>query len=126
MSTRTNPQTSLDAYKSLNQENVRDVYVKILNALKVLGSANTEKISEFLTMEHPKVHKRVSEMARLEMIYKPGTKSIMKSGRSGYNWAIRGTGQKEQAVEVTYKPQEKTVSDYANKIIEQSQLNLFN
>lgn len=114
---RTQPQTSLDAYKSLNPENVREVYKKILGALKVLGSANTEKISDFLTIEHSKVHKRVSEMQGLEMIYKPGTRSSMKSGRTGYDWAIRGNGQKEPAVEHTYKPNEKTASTIASEII---------
>lgn len=122
--------TSLAAYHSLKAEDVRNIYKKILEALKVLGSANTEVISDYLTLPHPKVHKRTSEMERLEMIYKPGTKSVMKSGRMGFNWSIRGTGQKESAVETNYKKETKTAATIASDIINNSgnlkQQKLFN
>ena len=125
---RVNPQTSHDAYRSITPEQLSRHYSKIMEALKVLGSASAEQIAKHLTMEHSQVNRRMSEMFRLEMIYKPGKKVLTKSGRNAYVWAIRGTGQKEEAIEHphTYRKLEKTSSDFAIDIIKKTkQINLF-
>ena len=81
-------ETSQQAYKALQPEVVRSIYVKILIALKRLGSANTEKIAEYIGIDHAKVHKRVAEMERLEMIWRPGGKVLTKSGRQSFLWTV--------------------------------------
>ena len=115
--TRVNPQTSIEAYKSLKPEQVRDVYVKIKHALSILKLANTEQIADHLKMPHPQVHKRTSEMERLEMIYKPGTKSMMKSGRMGYNWALRGIDLGQLPETNQYTSKVKSAGQIASSII---------
>ncbi len=118
MPERINPQTSLDAYHSLKPEQVRDIYVRIKHALSLLKLANTEAIAEQLKMPHPQIHKRVSEMERLEMIYKPGSKSVMKSGRMGFNWALRGIELPPVVEQPTnYKKSTTTAGTIASNII---------
>lgn len=119
MSKRKNPQTSVDAYKSLQPDQIRAIYQKIVEALKVLGMASTEQIAEYTTIAHPKIHKRVSEMEKLEMIYRPGTRVKTKSGRTAYQWTLCNNQPK-----VERKPEKalpgKSVSDYSKEILNPS------
>lgn len=115
MSKRKIIETSQAAYQSLQPDQIRAIYSKIIEALKVLGMASTEQIATHLTLEHAKIHKRVSEMCKLEMIYRPGKKVVNKSGRSSYVWCLRNN---QPIVET--KPEKvlpgKSVSDYAKSI----------
>ena len=83
---RTNPQTSNDAYRSLRASEVRETYRQILESLDVLGKATFEDLAAHMKCSRDKVWKRLSELERLELIYKPGTKKTLKSGRQGYEW----------------------------------------
>lgn len=131
MSERKQISTSIEAYNSLNADSVRAIYQKIVEALKILGSASTEKIAEYLGMEHAKVHKRTSEMERLEMIWRPGAKTLTKSGRHAFLWTIRGDHQPktDEQEHNQFKKNVPASTDYAAKIIEQNnqyiQPNLF-
>ena len=114
---RKNPQTSLDAYNSLQPEQVREVYTKIIEALKVLGTASTEQIADYTTLPHAKIHKRVSEMERLEMIYRPGNRVPTKAGRSAHVWCLRNNQPKVE----TEKSQkqlkgQKSIAEYSRSI----------
>jgi predicted transcriptional regulator len=115
MSRKKMPTTSLDAYKSLQPDQVRAIYSKIIDALKVLGMASTEQIALHLTLEHAKVNKRVSEMEKLEMIYRPGTRVPTKSGRTAYQWCLRNnqpiTNKSEKALPG------KGISDFSKEIL---------
>src|ERR1700761_3088131 len=91
---RNNPDTSNEAYRNLKAEDLRSVYQKIIAALEILGTASTEQIANFLTMDHSKIHKRVSEMERLQIIYRPGHKVPTKSGRTAFVWGLCSAGAK--------------------------------
>lgn len=118
-------ETSKAAFQSLDPDQIRDIYQKIMGALKVLGSASTEQIALFLTLEHARVHKRTSEMGKLEMIYRPGTKVKTKSGRMAYQWAICGQNQPKTTTEKALKGG-KTVADFSREIIKKpAQTDLF-
>ncbi len=117
--------TSQEAYHSLKAESVREMYSKILEALKRLGSANTEKIAEFIGVEHSRVHKRTSEMERLEMIWRPGGKVQTKSGRLSFLWTVRGDMQfktDNQAREASFKPNEPSVANSSINVLRQANL----
>jgi predicted transcriptional regulator len=94
MAKRNLPQTSKDAYANLKPEQLREVYKKIIEALKILGTASTEQIASYLTMEHAKIHKRVSEMERMQMIYRPGNRVTTKSGCTAFVWCLSGNQPK--------------------------------
>lgn len=108
------PATSLDAYKSLQADQLREIYQKIIEALKVLGTASTEQISEYTTLPHPKIHKRVSEMERLEIIFRPGNRVATKSGRTAFVWCLCNNQPKTQVIERAMAG--KGIADYSREI----------
>jgi predicted transcriptional regulator len=112
---RNNPSTSKDAFKSLRAEDLREVYKKIMDALKVLGSASTEQIAEYLTMEHAKIHKRVSEMEGMQLIYRPGGRVPTKSKRTAFVWTICDPSQPK--VEKPSIKEERAMHEFANDLI---------
>jgi len=93
MKNRKLPDTSLSAYKSVSIEMQNNHFSKILKALKVLGVASAEQIATYIGMEHSQINRRISEMERLELIWKPGNKVPTKSGRMAYQWQLRGDMQ---------------------------------
>lgn len=120
--TRNNPSTSIDAYKSLQPDQIREVYKKILSALEVLGQASTEQIAEYLTMEHARVHKRVSEMQGLQMIYRPGHRVPTKSGRTAFVWCLCKAGEKvEKKTESQKSLPGKSIVDHSRELIKKQQ-----
>lgn len=121
---RKNPKTSLDAYKSLSVEQINSHFAKIIEGLKVLGTATAEKLADHLTMQHVQVTRRLSEMERLEIIYKPGTKSKTKTGRDAFNWCLRKAGQIIEHPKTEKVMEGKTVQDFSRDLMPIQQ-NLF-
>lgn len=114
---RNNPSTSTEAYKSLHPDQIREVYKKIISALEVLRQASSEQIAIHLAMEHAKIHKRVSEMEGLQLIYRPGLRVVTKSGRTAYVWCLCTEDKVENKTTKTERSLKgKTVSDYSKKI----------
>jgi hypothetical protein len=119
------PSTSHDAYAQAKPM-IAGHHAKILEALKVLGSDTAEGIAKHLCMEHSQVNRRVSEMERLELIYKPGGKKLTKTGRQAFVWCIRGNSLPKTDAEVNqYKKGVKASSDYSKELIASTQQNLF-
>lgn len=76
---RKQPQTSLEAYDSITNQQLQDIYNKILVALDHLGEATFEEIAAYLKIDRMQVVRRLSEMARIEidgspLIYKTTNK----------------------------------------------------
>jgi predicted transcriptional regulator len=103
MAKRKQPETSLEAYQSLDSENVRDIYKRILWALNQIGEGSYEDISRVLKEKESRIWKRLKEMSDMNLIYRTENKKVLSSGRKGY----------------TYKPTLKgspTIQDYSRKI----------
>lgn len=83
---RNNIDTSKEAYFSLEPEKIRAIYEKILWALSQIGEGSYEDIAIALRIDSAKIWKRLSEMSRLEMIYRTENKKMLSSGRMGYTW----------------------------------------
>ena len=88
MGKRNNPQTSTDAYKSLDPNNIREMYKKIVSAITDIGPSTYEQIAVHLNEKPERVWKRLSEMGQINLIHRPGDRRIMASGRCGFVWAI--------------------------------------
>lgn len=117
-------ETSLEAYKSLDASQIREIYSKILWALDQIGEGTFEDLAVALRIPKERIWKRLSEMARLEMIYRPGTKKMLSSGRNGYTWKrISGTTPPEKVTESSLKGD--SVADISRKISKLSQQSLF-
>ncbi len=114
------PETSLEAYRSIDIKTLSEIYHDILKSLGILGEATFEEISANLRIDKSRVWKRMSELERMELVYRPGNKRLLKSGRNGYTWMLRTAATvktEEQAKEVRYKPDVPNAADYASNII---------
>lgn len=80
------PDTSLEAYKSLNPESIRDIYQRILWALSQIGEGHYEDIAYALKEKESRIWKRLKEMSDMNLIYRTENKKMLSSGRDGYTW----------------------------------------
>ena len=80
------PETSLAAYHSLTTEKLTIDHTRIIDALERLGKANYEQIASMAKMDRIAVGRRLKELEVKQLIYKPGTKSFLKSGRYGFDY----------------------------------------
>lgn len=111
---RSLPSTSHDAYAQAKPM-MASHYAKIIEALKKLKSATAEQIAYHLNMDHSQINRRVSEMEREQMIYKPGIKKKTKTGRQAFVWCIVGEPYTE--TENLYANGQKTSTDYSKELI---------
>lgn len=114
---RQNPITSNDAFRALQPEKLAHDYEGIIRALKSLKLANYEQISTYLGwVDINKCARRLSEMERASIIYKPGSKSLTKRNRQAFNYSLVVNG------EVSAKPEKmlsgKSVGDFAQALIQ--------
>lgn len=110
------PDTSKEAFKSLIPEKIGEMYLVIMGALYVLQKATFEDIATHLKIEKSRVWKRLSEMERLQLIYRPGTKKVLKSGRMGYEWALTVIGSPKTDKKAKNLKNKPTVQDHSRKI----------
>lgn len=122
MNKKSIPQTSLDAYASLKPEQMRTIYRKIIEALKVIGQGTSQQISAYLTLDDEVVRKRLSELKKMGILYKPGHKVPTKKGCDAYVWQICKAGAKTDLQNKLIPG--PTIQDYS-KTIQQIQNNLF-
>lgn len=112
--------TSADALASIKSEQMVALYRKIIEALKIIGQGSSQQISAYLTLEDDVVRKRLSELGRMGIIYKPGHKVPTKKKRDSYVWQLCSAGAKTDIQNKTMAG--KSVVDYSRTIqsIEQS------
>lgn len=99
------PDTSLSAYKMLTHEMINSHHGKIIGALKKMGAASYEEIANYTGMDKHQIGRRLSELERMEVVYKPGSKKPTKSGRMAYCYCLIGTGAKTENEIREAKPQ---------------------
>lgn len=84
------PQTSIDAFRSLEDGELKKTYNDILWALSKIKKGTFEDISKYLKCTPDKIWKRLSELGggRFDLIHKTGETAKLKSGRSGQVWEL--------------------------------------
>lgn len=82
------PRTSHAAYSEAKKGLIENHQGKILQALKSLKSANYETIAGKAGLEKHKIGRRLSELERMEKVYKPGTTSPTSAGRMAFNYSL--------------------------------------
>lgn len=95
MGKKKQPETSTAAYKSLDPDHLNDTYKNILWALGEIGEGHFEDIAKKCGANASTIWKRLSELAVAGLIYRPGNKKKLKSGREGYTWMLTGAVTKE-------------------------------
>ncbi len=114
------PDTSREAYNSLDPSQLNETYRGILYALSKLGEATTEECAAFQRENHSKLWKRFSELSKMGLIYRPGNKRPLKSGRNGFTWRLTSNAiPTTQAAEKALKG--PSIVDYSRKLISDKQ-----
>lgn len=109
------PNTSIDAYHSLQPEHLAEIYRKILEALGKIGEGTFEEIASVAKLPKDRVWRRMNELQKLELVYRPGNKRPLRSGRLGYTWMLTDKSvPKTQNAERALKG--KPVHEYAKSI----------
>jgi predicted ArsR family transcriptional regulator len=122
MSKRKHCDTSADALASIKSEDMKRLYRRIIEALKILGQGSSQQIAAYLTLEDDVVRKRLSELERFGIIYKPGHKVPTKKGRDSYVWQLCSAGAKTDLQNKVMAG--KTIQDYS-RTIQSIEQNLF-
>lgn len=109
-------ETSQAAYQSLQPEHLAEIYRKILGSLAVLGEATTQEVAAHMRIDHAKVWKRFAELREMNLVYRPGNKRPLKSGRSGYTYMLSDNSlPKTESIEKALKG--ASIVDYSRKLI---------
>ena len=111
------PITSHLANKAATLEMRQRHWDKIKAALSVLNLATGEQIAAEAKMDYHAVMRRIGEMERNEMVYKPGTKIPTSTGRLAFQYAIRNSETILPTPEHHYREGECSASDYASELI---------
>lgn len=83
------PDTSHEAYKKMSNEILSNHHQLIVNALNVLKKATYEEIAAYLNWDDKnRAARRLSELERNQIIYKPGEKKTTKTGRNAYVYSL--------------------------------------
>lgn len=121
MPKRKQPETSLEALRSLDPAQIRDIYVSIKWALGQIGSGHFEDIAAALKLPKERVWRRLKEMEDLGIIYRPGTKKMLSTGRNGMVWVLCNSESTNEKVTEKALPG-KSVADYSKSITQLSLL----
>ena len=83
------PDTSIEAYHSMTDDLLSDHHKKIINALTILKKATAEEIAAYLGWDDKsRSSRRMSELERDQIVYKPGEKKKTKYGRNAYVYEL--------------------------------------
>lgn len=88
MAKRKLPETSLEAYASLEPEKLREIYQQIISALTLLKKGTFEDVSAHLKIDRDRVWKRLPELEKMGFVCRHGSKKKLRSGREGYEWTL--------------------------------------
>lgn len=118
------PDTSREAYKAATSEMIANHKQQILQALKILKQGTGEQIASRAKLNYWQIQRRLSELEREDMIFKPGLKLPTKTGRLSYVWQLRNPEQ-IQITKIEKAMPGKSISEYSKAISNFSQPELF-
>jgi len=109
------PDTSKEAYESLDKEHIREIHRSILNALEIMPAGGTfEQIAHVLNEDPSKIWRRMSELCKDKKVGRDGSKRPLKSGRNAYVWFL---GIEDNTKKV-YEKGTETAAGHALNLIE--------
>lgn len=108
-------ETSKEAFRKLDPDKLAETYRGIINALGVLGEATSEAIATKMKVKPDKVWKRLDELRKNDILYKPGTRKPLKSGCHGFCWALTDKGKALVSISAA-PPPGKTISDFSKAL----------
>lgn len=112
---RKNPDTSLDAYKSLDPIKISLRMQKIADGLNAIGKGNYEQIALAAGLREDQVWKRLIDCMKSGLIHRTQEKRKTKDNRDSYVFAPGPATQIAARKERVMKG--KTVSDYSKELV---------
>jgi hypothetical protein len=83
------PNTSIEAYHMMTDDLLSEHHKKIIEALTILKKATAEEIAEHIGWDDKnRSARRMSELERDQIVYKPGEKRKTKYGRNAYVYEL--------------------------------------
>ena len=83
------PDTSIEAYHMMTDDLLSEHHKKIIEALTILKKATAEEIAEHIGWDDKnRSARRMSELEREQIVYKPGEKRKTKYGRNAYVYEL--------------------------------------
>jgi predicted transcriptional regulator len=114
---RNNPTTSLEAYRQVNSEMLVNHHGKIISALKsAKNGLMYEQIAAQIKMDKHQVGRRLSELERIGVVYKPGEKRNTSTNRQAFVYKLVENGEVSAQPERMMKGE--SVSDISRKLIQ--------
>lgn len=92
---RKQPDVSLAAFHSLDQNKISETKRLILNALNTLGRASSEQLADFLGKPYDVIWKRCSDLKNEKQIFASDFKVLTKKNRFARQWIICDESQSE-------------------------------
>ena len=90
----------MQAYQSMTKPLLQNHHEKIIEALKILKKATSEEVAIYLKWDDKnRAARRMSELERNQIIYKPGEVKKTKYGRNAYVYMLT---KQEPEVKPTY------------------------
>ncbi len=115
MSKKRPPQTSVDAFRSLDPEKISQTHQKIINALALIHKGHFEDIAAKAKINPSSCWKRLSELREKGLIERTTERKNLSSGSQGSVWKLTEKGR--QAVTEGVLPG-KSVADFARALIQ--------
>jgi predicted transcriptional regulator len=111
------PDTSHEAHESMTKQILSNHHLKIIDALKVLKVATAEEIANYLDWDDKnRSARRMSELERDQIIYKPGEKRKTKYGRNAYVYKLVNPPQVKSTPLVLFDYDDVTFLNYGKEI----------
>lgn len=108
-------ETSKEAYRSLDPDKLTETKRKILYSLSQLFRATHEDIAAHMKVDRSVVWKRMSELEKDGLIFRPGIKKALRSGRLGFVYQLS-----DKSMPKTQEAQKllagHSIADYSRKI----------
>lgn len=112
------PKTSLAAYKSVKESDMRETHwAKIKEALGKIKVGNYEQIAAIAGMDKVSVNRRLSELFRREMVYKAGYTLPTSTNRQAECYQLMPSITETEKI-----PEGKTIVDFSKELV---QIDLF-
>jgi len=108
------PKTSLAAYKSVKESDMRETHwAKIKEALGKIKVGNYEQIASVAGMDKVSVNRRLSELFRREMVYKAGYTLPTSTNRQAECYQLMPSITQTEKI-----PEGKTIVDFSKELIQ--------
>jgi predicted transcriptional regulator len=92
-------------------------HAKIISALRQSKNGLIyEQVASFIKLDKHQVGRRLNELEKMQIVYKPGEKRLTSTNRSAYVYKLVENGEKSAEPEKAM--QGESIADYSRKLVQ--------